>query len=228
MCTILVRWDPTASEAIVLAANRDEFRERLADDPEAIAPGVYAGRDRRAGGTWLAVGGVGLAAITNISGTPPLPDRPSRGELPLLAVAGTLPASFEAYNSFNLLVADATGLRVIVHLVGRPTRVVELAPGAHAIVNQPFGEEASGRAARAARLVAAGIPDMAMLADHGGEESDGLCHHGPAYGTVSATVVALDRERRVVRYLHADGLPCRARPLDRSAAARAATGAALR
>ena len=227
MCTILVHWHPTAREPIVLAANRDEFRERLADDPLAIAPGVFAGRDRRAGGTWLAVGGGGLAAVTNISGAAPSADRRSRGELPLLALAGTLPPSFDAWNPFNLLVADAGGVRVIVHRDGEPANVVWLRPGAHAIVNEPFGDETSGRAARAKELVAAGVPDMAMLADHGGIGSDGLCHHGPAYGTVSATVIALDGERHVARYLHADGLPCRARPVDLTAAARATTGAAL-
>ena len=56
VCTILVAWRPGAAEALVLAANRDEFRRRPADEPFAIAPGVFAGRDRRAGGTWLAVG----------------------------------------------------------------------------------------------------------------------------------------------------------------------------
>jgi len=228
MCTILVHWHPTAREALVLAANRDEFRERLADDPMPIAPGIFAGRDRRAGGTWLAIGAAGLAAVTNIGGAPPAPDRRSRGELPLLALAGTLPSSFDAWNPFNLLVADAAGIRVIVHRDGAPTpRILWLRPGAHAIVNEPFGAETSGRAARAAELVAAATPDMATLADHGGIGSDGLCHHGPAYGTVSATVIALDGARHVVRYLHADGLPCRARPIDLTNAARAATGAAL-
>ena len=40
MCTILLRYDPDAPVAVVLAANRDEFRDRAADDPARIAPGV--------------------------------------------------------------------------------------------------------------------------------------------------------------------------------------------
>ena len=91
----------------MLAANRDEFRARPADDPLEIAPGVFAGRDRQAGGTWLAVHAGGLAALTNIGGALRRPDARSRGELPLAALAGRLPEDFAAYNPFNLLVVDA-------------------------------------------------------------------------------------------------------------------------
>jgi len=228
MCTILVRWDPAAVEPFVVAANRDEFRDRPADDPGRLMPGVFAGRDRRAGGTWLAVAARGLAAVTNISGAPSEPGLRSRGELPLAALAGTLPASFEAWNPFNLVVIDGTGMRVVVHRGAEvPHRIVPLAPGAYAIVNEPFGEEASGRARRAARLLATSALDFTLLADHGDHVDGGLCHHGDVYGTVSATTVALDASLRVVRYLHANGLPCRTAPLDCTADARGVVGAAL-
>jgi hypothetical protein len=119
-------------------------------------------------------------------------------------------------------------MRVVVHRAGGlPHRIVPLPPGAHAIVNEPFGEEATGRARRAARLLETAAPDLALLADHGDQTDRGLCHHGETYGTVSATSVALDRNFRVLRYLHASGLPCRTAPLDRTADARAVVGAAL-
>ncbi len=225
MCTILLRLDPGASEPVVLAANRDEFRARPSDDPFEIVPGVFAGRDRQAGGTWLAVRAGGLAALTNIGGKPPRSDARSRGELPLGALAGRLPPDFAAYNPFNLLVVDGDGARVFSH-AGACGRVVpvELGPGEHAIVNEPFGAASCprGRAARA--LVDRRAPGFDLLATHGDEPDAGLCHHGDAYGTVSSTVIALDRSLRVVRYLHRPGLPCRTPTLDLTAAARAATG----
>jgi 2-keto-4-pentenoate hydratase/2-oxohepta-3-ene-1,7-dioic acid hydratase in catechol pathway len=151
VCTILVAWRAGAAETLVLAANRDEFRGRPADEPAAIAPGVFAGRDRRAGGTWLAVGPSGLAAITNIAGAEPRDGAPSRGMLPLLALRGELPASFAPWSPFNLLVADAAGLRVIVHRGAPvPAETHRLAPGVHAIVNEPYGSAVSARARRAA------------------------------------------------------------------------------
>ena len=140
MCTILLRWDPTADVAVVLAANRDEFRDRLADDPGAIAPGVFAGRDRTAGGTWLAVSRRGIAALTNVRSGRRDPAAPSRGALPLAALAGELPADLGPYNAFNLLVVDGDGARVVTHEgAGGDTAVARLAPGTHVIDNEAFG-----------------------------------------------------------------------------------------
>jgi hypothetical protein len=228
VCTILVAWRAGAAETLVLAANRDEFRGRPADEPAAIAPGVFAGRDRRAGGTWLAVGPSGLAAITNIAGAEPRDGAPSRGMLPLLALRGELPASFAPWSPFNLLVADAAGLRVIVHRGAPvPAETHRLAPGVHAIVNEPYGSAVSARARRAAVLAAGGdLPDFAQLADHGEHGDDGLCHHGDAYGTVSATRVVLDGALRALRYAHASGLPCTAPARDLTAEARRVTNPA--
>jgi uncharacterized protein with NRDE domain len=224
VCTILLRLDPGSDEPVVLAANRDEFRKRPTDDPAEIAPRVFGGRDRQAGGTWLAVRAGGLAALTNISGAPPRSDAPSRGELPLAALAGRLPASFAPYNPFNLLVVDADGARVFTH-VGEEDSAhpVVLGPGAHVIVNESFAARASPRASHAVALLARATPEFELLASHGPPPEHGLCHHGDAYGTVSSTVLALDRALRVSRYLHRPGLPCSTSTLDLTAAARAVT-----
>jgi hypothetical protein len=227
MCTIVLRLDPESAEPVRLAANRDEFRDRAADDPMAIAPGVFAGRDRRAGGTWLAVGNGRLAALTNVAEAPRQLNARSRGELPLLAVAGALPDRLDAWNAFNLLVVDADGARVVTHLGGgRVLGPTLLGPGAHAIVNEPFGHEATPRGARVRLLLDDDAPaDFPLLSDHGTPAgTDGLCHHGAAYGTVSATVIALDHAREVVRYWHRPGQPCVTPTRDLTAAARAATG----
>ena len=220
MCTILLRWDPTAQRAVELAANRDEFRERIADDPAEIAPGVFAGRDRTAGGTWLAVSRAGVAALTNVRTGPRDPQAPSRGALPLAALAGRLP-ELTPYNAFNLLVVDRDGARVVTHEgAGTPALVVRLSPGTHVVDNEVFGRR-SPRALRAAALLDGAAPDFALLADHGASIEDGLCHHGELYGTVSATVVALDGDFGVVRYAHVSGPPCRSPAIDLTARARA-------
>ena len=229
MCTILLRLDPRSDEPVLLAANRDEFRARPADDPAEIAPGVFGGRDRQAGGTWLAVRAGGLAALTNISGAPPRSDAPSRGELPLAALAGRLPASFAAYNPFNLLIVDADGARVFTHTAREePAGPIVLGPGMHVIVNEPFAAGAGPRARHAAALLARATPGFELLVSHGPPPEHGLCHHGDAYGTVSSTVVALDRALRVSRYLHRPGLPCSTSTVDLTSAARAVTGAPSR
>ena len=219
MCTILLRYDPTASPAVVLAANRDEFRERLADDPGPIAPGVFAGRDRTAGGTWLAVSRRGVAALTNVRTGPRDPQAPSRGALPLRALEGRLPY-LHPYNAFNLLVVDPDGARVLTHEgAGAPTVVVPLAPGTHVVDNEAFGRP-SPRIARATVLLDGAAPDYALLADHGASTDDGLCHHGELYGTVSATVIVLDTTFGIVRYAHVNGPPCRSVPADLTSRAR--------
>jgi uncharacterized protein with NRDE domain len=224
VCTILLRWDPTADVAVVLAANRDEFRDRLADDPSEIAPGVFAGRDRTAGGTWLAVSRHGIAALTNVRTGRREPSAPSRGALPLAALAGELPADLGPYNSFNLLVVDRDGARIVTHEgAGGETTVVRLSPGTHVIDNEAFGRP-SPRLARAATLLATSWPDLSLLGNHGSSAEDGLCHHGEVYGTVSATVVALDRDFGIVRYAHVSGPPCRGVPVDLTARARAVVG----
>jgi uncharacterized protein with NRDE domain len=224
MCTILLRWDPAADVAVTVAANRDEFRDRLADDPGEIAPGVFAGRDRTAGGTWLAVSRRGVAALTNVRTGPRDPRAPSRGALPLAALAGRLPADLTPYNGFNLLVVDETGARVVTHEgAGAPAAVVPLEPGIHVIDNEPFGHP-SPRIVRATSLLGTHAPDFGVLGDHGTAPEDGLCHHGEVYGTVSSTIVELDRSRRVVRYAHVSGPPCRGVPVDLTDRARTVVG----
>src|SRR5882762_4389560 len=68
MCLIVVAWRARADLPLVVAANRDEWRERPAQpahwwpDP----PQILAGRDLQAGGTWLGITREGrFAAVTN-------------------------------------------------------------------------------------------------------------------------------------------------------------------
>ena len=57
MCLIVFAWNASPAIRLAVAANRDEFFARPTA-PAAWwpdAPGVLAGRDLKAGGTWLGV-----------------------------------------------------------------------------------------------------------------------------------------------------------------------------
>ncbi len=120
MCTIVVLRRPGHPWPLVLAANRDEMRDRPWLPPARHWPDradVVAGRDEHAGGTWLGVNDAGVVAIvSNRRGSlGPARGKRSRGELPLFALAhGDAAAAARAmaeadgatYRSFNLVVAD--------------------------------------------------------------------------------------------------------------------------
>lgn len=57
MCTLIVGRDVVAPGSVLLAANRDENPRRPTDPPGVLVerPRVVGGRDRVAGGTWLAI-----------------------------------------------------------------------------------------------------------------------------------------------------------------------------
>ena len=94
MCLIALAWRTHARYRLILAANRDEFHARptlpLAawDD----APDIVGGRDALHGGSWLALRGRRLAAVTNVRRLPEQQGR-SRGELVADFVRGDTDAS---------------------------------------------------------------------------------------------------------------------------------------
>ena len=127
MCLIVFAWQVIPGVPLIAAANRDEFYDRpsSAADNWPEAPNVIAGRDLKAGGTWMGItqqgpDGARFAAITNIRG--PLErraDAPSRGALVADFLAGDLTAeayiahiaaTSDQYNGFNLVLGDRGGL----------------------------------------------------------------------------------------------------------------------
>lgn len=135
---------------LVVAANRDEWRERPAKPahwwPER--PELFAGRDLQAGGTWMGVTRGGrFAAVTNFRD--PSDKRStarSRGMLVTeFLLGGESPARFLSnlsaraaeYNGFNLIVGDGASLFYFGSREGEP-RAIE--PGVHALSNHLLDE----------------------------------------------------------------------------------------
>ncbi len=154
MCLIAFSLDAHDAFALVVAANRDEYYARETA-PAAWwndAPGVFGGRDLRAGGSWLAIDRRGrLAAVTNVREPDPFSGPRSRGELVAGFVGGSMPAREYAesvleraheYAGFNLLLIDLAASQPGLFLSNRdPRRVVSVHEGVHALSN---GELDSG------------------------------------------------------------------------------------
>ena len=80
----------------------------MAREPARVP--VIAGRDLVAGGTWLGLTEEGrFAAVTNVRGEAPDPDKASRGALVTDMLAGEEPADLAAYNPFNLIAVEPEG-----------------------------------------------------------------------------------------------------------------------
>ena len=160
---------------MVLAANRDERLDRAWDPPAAWwpdQPGVVAGRDRTAGGTWMGLNRHGVAAaVLNRQGSlgPGAGQAQPRRTAVARAGASRRPrpppqaiVALDAgqWRSFNLVLADAAGavfLRGLGH--GRP-QAQRLAPGLHMVTAHDPDDPDSPRVARhLPRFAAAPAPD---------------------------------------------------------------------
>ena len=119
MCLILLAIDQHPDYPWIIAANRDEFRQRptaplawWSDHPQ-----ILAGRDLTAGGTWMGVTRQGrFAAVTNYRDARCVyPRGPSRGALVSGFLTGMMaPAAYldrvaaqgQRYDGFNLVLGD--------------------------------------------------------------------------------------------------------------------------
>jgi len=123
MCLLVLAWQSHPRYRLVVAANRDEFHERPTAPMDKWAPpdDIIAGRDLRAGGTWLAMDRkLRFGVITNFRDMQaPLPGAPSRGKLitdylrnPEGAAAyfRRLEPTAQEYSGFNLLLMDNDSL----------------------------------------------------------------------------------------------------------------------
>jgi uncharacterized protein with NRDE domain len=206
---------------LIAAANRDEFFGRPTAPPAEVEPGIVAGKDLQAGGTWLGLNRHGLfVAVTNRRQPPRIPAAYSRGLLALEALGcrtlGDVEALVAARTAerplagFNL-VAVRDGEGVCLHWDGA-LRPVRFGAGLHVVSNNRDLDDAGMPEKKivdtfdAAR---AGLPDTTALQDllraHDGERP--ICKHEERYGTVSSTIYV--GRRGAPRLLYADGAPCR-------------------
>ncbi len=139
---------------VLVAANRDEARDRPSEPPRIWPGGFLAPRDVRAGGTWIGLNRSGVfAGITNRSREPRDPERPSRGHLVLEALGAPSARAAAArvarlgfaspQNPCNLLIADAEDAFLLIG--GETMTDRTLAPGTHVLTNEhELGELALG------------------------------------------------------------------------------------
>ena len=191
MCTLAIYFQASDDLPVVVAANRDEFYERPATPPVALAgdPWIVAGQDLVAGGTWLGVNGHNLVAgiVNRRRNQAPDPTLRSRGHLCLDALRhGSVTAARTAvehdpgtlYNSFNLLIAAPDAASVTGNISGTMTSTA-LTPGLHLLTNLELNDFECPRIAKSytlfdaarQRLRREGIPELlctlrAILSDH--------------------------------------------------------------
>ena len=150
MCLIVVAWRARPDLPLVVAANRDEWRDRPAESARwwSDHPELLAGRDLKAGGTWMGITRGGrFAAVTNFRD--PSDKRStarSRGGLVTEFLLGrdappdflaSLAARVHEYNGFNLILGDGEGLYYYGSREGVP-RAIE--PGVHGLSNHLLDE----------------------------------------------------------------------------------------
>jgi uncharacterized protein with NRDE domain len=142
MCLILVAWRARPGQPLVVAANRDEFHARPAA-PAAFwddRPGILAGRDLEARGTWMGISRGGrFAAVTNYRGAREPRAAESRGALVTQFLEnGAAPGDYMAringndFSGFNLLACDGEELWAMSNRGGEPRR---LTPGIYGLGN---------------------------------------------------------------------------------------------
>jgi len=145
MCLIVFAYKIVPGSPLILAGNRDEFYQRPAEKAHVwkTKPSVIAGKDKKAGGTWLGLSASGrVAAITNYRDMSSIKtNAPSRGDIvknALLSPLSTkeylkkLKKSADDYNGFNLI----TGTREKLFYFNNITmRISRLDPGLYGISN---------------------------------------------------------------------------------------------
>ncbi len=213
MCVAAFAWNAHPRWRLIVAANRDELRERPAAPLHVWPNGIIAGRDLRSGGTWLGVNPEGRCVLVTNYRVPgyPLPDRPSRGALvtALLGDADPLQITIAEYNPFNLFCADTDRAHI---LTNQPDTRLAVSPGVDGLSNGGYDEpwpktlHLCGAVADwlcgAAEDVSALFPALADATPLAATANEGpspescfssVFIRDESYGTRCSTVLAIDR-----------------------------------
>ena len=177
MCTVVLLRRPGHAWPVVVAANRDEALARPWRAPGRHwpdRPGVLAGLDEEAGGSWMGVNDAGLvAAVLNRRGSlGPARGMRSRGELVLEALDHASAAAAadalawldgRAWRPFNLLLADRERAFWLRHTGRRGVSAQEVGPGLSMLTAFDLNDRAASErtAFYLPRFEAAAPPDPA-------------------------------------------------------------------
>ena len=145
MCLIVFAYKTSSDYPFILAGNRDEFYERPTKPAHIwqTDPRMIAGKDEKAGGTWLGFTETGrFAAITNYRDMNNLKeDAPTRGKIvtdfllsekDVLTFLEGLKQQSHLYNGFNLIAGTFDQL---YYLSNQKEEIEKIEPGVHVISN---------------------------------------------------------------------------------------------
>jgi len=229
MCLILFALQQHEDYPLVVIANRDEYYARPTESAHwwPDTPGIFAGRDLEARGTWMGVNRNGrFAAVTNVREPGKSePARLSRGKLTRDFLASResaetfiegIESTAQDYAGFNLLVGDSSGLFFVSN---RYTGIRRIPPGIYGVSNGLFDEAwpklTSGKLALAS-AVKTGLGNdalMQILTDHATAEDEYLPETGVPldiermlssrfirsddYGTRACSIVKFNRRQQI-------------------------------
>lgn len=149
MCLIAFSYQMSSKWPLLVVANRDEFYERPTRHSQFWPefPHLLAGRDERAGGTWMGITKQGrFAAVTNVRGHA-IPDQAlSRGELPSqfllndtnsIEYLNSIKEQAHSYAGFNLLCGhiQPRGSSELYYFSNQAQSIEPLSPGHYSLSN---------------------------------------------------------------------------------------------
>ena len=156
MCVLVVAHQQHARWNLIIAANRDEFHHRPAAPaaPWDDYPGLLAGRDLEAGGTWLGVNPAGrISAVTNLRGAGPGAPHHSRGHLVRDFLTTDAPEIHDYVRALNTRASSYAGCNLLLAAEDRlqwwsPRGGRKLDPGIFGISNAAMDEPEWSKVAR--------------------------------------------------------------------------------
>ncbi len=145
MCLITFAYKTHPDYPFVLAANRDEFHKRPAKPVHLwdSEPPIIAGKDLKAGGTWMGLNAKGhIAALTNYRKLSEFKENaPSRGEIVtrflqsydnISAILEQIRQTADLYNGFNLIAGSIDDL---YYITNKKDEIQSVEPGYHTVSN---------------------------------------------------------------------------------------------
>jgi hypothetical protein len=228
MCTLAILYRTVRGTPILVAANREELRERPTQYPkiQSGTPRIVCGIDRKAGGTWLGVNQHGLfCTVLNRPKRRVPPEPRSRGLLcrEMLDLRNARDAAeFAAkelatgkYAGANYVCADAKFAAVVYG--GDETKVVEIVPGLHVITNGNLNDYRDERHELVRRMLTlhtldSAVTFLAVASRTFSRKPDSFGRRGVVipseeYGTVSSTLLSLPRKIQQAIMQYCPGIP---------------------